>query len=44
MESLDEIKARAEAVVPGAKITITNTNTGERREAQSREGGVYEFE
>src|SRR3974377_1944438 len=27
----------------GAKVTVTNTGTGERREGQSRVGGGYEF-
>jgi hypothetical protein len=29
--------------IVGAKVTVTNTGTGERREGQSRVGGGYEF-
>jgi hypothetical protein len=31
------------AVIPGAKVTLTNTATGAQREGQSNESGTYEF-
>src|SRR5262249_17941678 len=37
------IRDQAQAVIPGAKVTLTNTGTTVARESQTNESGLYVF-